>query len=188
MRLIPDAGSAEWQVRRLAPLLFAIARELRGGATVHAAVQAVARDPAVAGASFVDLARRVAAGAPVVDELHRWAARLDHPDADLVRAVLGLGVSTGGALAATLERAAERIADRAELQREIRALSAPARASALLLTVAPVAFLAVLAAVDRRVLHTATGHPVAVVAVGVGFVLNGAGWLWMRRLAGAVER
>lgn len=180
--------AAAWQVGRLAPLLYALARELRAGATVHTAVRAVAADPTVAGAGLVELARRVDDGAPALPELERWAADLEHPDADLVRAVLALGLTTGGALAATLERAADRIADRVDLQREIRALSGQARASALLLTVAPVGFLALLAMVDRGVLSAATTEPVAIVAILVGMVLNVGGWVWMRRLAERVAR
>lgn len=176
-----------WQIERLSPLLYALSRELRAGATVHAAVDAVAHDPAVAGPEFAELARRVAAGAPVVDQLDRWATRLDHPDAELVRAVLALGVTTGSALAATLDRAAGRLADRFELQREIRTLGAPARASALVLTIAPVGFLALLASVDDRIIDTILTHPVAGGCVLAGLVINLFGWLWMRHLAAGVE-
>lgn len=181
-------STSAWQIERLASLLFALSRELRAGATVHGAVAAVATDRSVAGPDFRQLAGRVEAGAPVTDELDRWADRLGHPDAELVRAVLSLGVSTGSALAATLDRAAGRIVDRAELQREIRGLAAPARASALLLTIAPVGFLVLLATVDERVLVTIATVPVATGCVVAGLALNGVGWLWMRRLARSVER
>lgn len=175
------------QLDALPLLLHALSRSLRSGKTLHAALREVAADSAVAGDEFVRAARRVADGSPVEHELDRWAAALAHRDADLVRSVVNTGATTGSALAASFDRAAASLQERADLRREIAALTAQARASALLLTVAPVVFLGVMATADPGVLAFATATPVGRAALLVGVVLDALGWAWMQRLTAAVD-
>lgn len=177
----------QWQIERLPDLLYFVARALRGGHTLHTALVAAADDPAVSGDALRRAVERVAVGVPVRDELDRWAAALHHRDADLVRAVLNAGSATGAALAGALDRAATSLRDRAELQREVAALTAQARASALLLTVAPFGFLAVVAAADPAVLSRSFASFGGRLAFFVGVVLDALGWFWMRRLADGVD-
>lgn len=175
------------QVASLPLLLHGLSRSLRAGSTLHTALQHVAADSSVAGEAFVRAAQRVHDGAPVREEVDRWASTLAHRDADLVRAVVNTGAATGAALASSFDRAAASLQERAELQREISALTAQARASALLLTVAPIAFLAVLTMADPGIIRFAASTAVGRVALVVGVVLDAAGWLWMRWLTAAVD-
>ncbi|MEM7141275.1 MAG: type II secretion system F family protein [Actinomycetota bacterium] len=179
--MIGAARPQRWQVERLARIAHALARELRMGATLHAAVDAVAGDHDLAGDGFRLMARRVAAGSPVVEELDRWAAALSHPDASMIRAVLAAGASSGAALADVLDRTGERLSDRVSVRAEARALSAQARASALVLTIAPLGFLALMILFDRRV-ATVFSDPLGRVCLAVGAALDLLGWLWMRHL------
>lgn len=174
------------QVEQLPDLLHLLARALRGGHTLHRAIVRVAADEA-AGDEFRRAARRVGDGAPVHGEIDRWAAALHHPDADLVRAVVNTGASTGSALASSFDRAAATLHERAELHREIRVLTAQARASALLLTLAPLVLLGVVAVADPGVVGASLASGVGRFAVAAGLVLDVAGWAWMSRLAEAVD-
>ncbi len=164
-----------------------MSRALRSGSTLHTALLRVAADPSVAGVPLQRVADRVRTGSAVEAEIDRWAADLDHPDADLVRAVINTGAATGSALAASFDRAAASLQERADLQREIAALTAQARASALLLTVAPVVFLGLMASLDPAVLATAITTSGGRVALVGGVLLDLAGWVWMRRLTAAVD-
>ena len=175
------------QIVQLASLLHALSRALRGGATLHTAIQQVATDGSVADDGFRRAAGRVRDGAPVNQEIDRWAAALQHRDADLVRAVINTGAATGSGLAASFDRAAATLDERAGLQREINALTAQARASAALLTLAPFAFLAVVATIDPTVVTTAVSATSGRVALVVGAALDLVGWMWMRRLTAAVD-
>lgn len=186
-RLDRNARARRREVAQLPEVLHLLARALRAGRTLHHAIGHVATDPA-AGEGFRHAARRVDDGAPVRVEIDRWAAALGHPDADLVRAVVNTGASTGSALAASFDRAAATLRERADLQREIRALTAQARASALLLTIAPLAFLVVVAVADPAVVGAGLASGPGRLALVVGVMLDLAGWVWMRRLAEAVER
>jgi tight adherence protein B len=182
-----DERARRRQVADLAPLLHALSRALRGGMTLHAALQHVAAHSSAAGAAFVRHAQRVHDGSPVHQEIDRWAATLAHRDADLVRAVINTGAATGSALAASFDRAAASLQERADLQREISALTAQARASALLLTLAPVAFLVVMAVADPTIIRFATSTTLGRVALVAGVSLDTAGWVWMQRQAAAVD-
>ncbi|MEZ5246514.1 MAG: type II secretion system F family protein [Acidimicrobiales bacterium] len=183
----PEERERRWQVARLALLLHGLSRALRSGKTLPASLQAVADDATVAGAGLRRAARRVHDGSPVHEEIDRWATALADRDADLVRAVVNTGAATGSALAASFDRAAASLRERADLQREIAALTAQARASAMLLTLAPVAFLGVLAMADPRVVAFVSSTGVGRLAVVGGVVLDVVGWLWMRRLTAAVD-
>lgn len=176
------------QIEQLPAVLSGLARALRAGSTLHTALQRVAADDSLAGRGLQHAARRVCDGSPVRDEVDRWAASLDHRDADLVRAVLNTGAATGGALAGSFDRAAATLQERADLTREISALTAQARASALLLSLAPAAFLLVTMLIDPAVLAAAVGSTERRLALLVGVVLDALGWLWMRQLTAAVDR
>ena len=185
--LDPDARARRRQLASLPQLLHTLSRSLRGGATLHGALQDAAADPSLVGDGFRRAVERSRNGAPVQAELDSWAAGLAHRDADLVRAVINTGAATGSALAASLDRAAASLEERAGLRREISALTAQARASALLLTVAPIGFLSVMAMADPSVIAFATTTNSGRAALVVGLLLDLGGWFWMRRLTAAVD-
>lgn len=169
-------------------MLHAVASVLRRGGTLHQALAEVALDPDLAGSGLQVAAGRVDRGDNASDAIDAWASTLEHPDADMVRAVLRVGLSSGSALAVSLDRAAGSLQDRAELQREVRALSAQARASVMVLTVAPLLFLALMSFADPRIVSTAVGTSSGRVALMAGLVLDAGGWVWMRRLVDGVDQ
>lgn len=176
------------QLAQLPTLLHGLAREMRAGRSLQQAVRVVAVDPDVASLGLAAAVHRIDAGAGVVATIDRWAAELHHADADLVRAVLNTGATTGGAMATSLDRAAASLRERAELQREIRALSSQARTSALVLTIAPVAFLVLMGTLEPTILTAVAGTTIGQVGFVAGVVLDVTGWLWMRRMVVEVAR
>ena len=101
----------------------------------------------------------------------------------LTVAVLRSCARFGGPAAAPLERAAATLRTREAVLAEQRAHSAQARLSARVLTLIPIALLALLAATDGTV-RTAVVTPAGAAVVALGAVLNGLGSLWMRRIIG----
>ncbi len=175
-------------IGQLPEMLDVLARELRGGRNLHEAIQTASSMSSLQGLGLDTLVTRFASGERLVEALDRWAGELNHPDGDLVRAVVSLGSVTGGALAGSMERAALTLRERAGLVDEVRVLTAQTRASAMVLFVAPLGFLVLLLTLDpassAAVFTTGTGQ----LCVVLGLLLDIVGFAWMRRLAGSVTR
>ena len=169
-------------------MLDVLARELRGGRNLHEAIRTASAMASLKGLGLDTLVARFASGERLVEALDRWAGELDHPDGDLVRAVVSLGSVTGGALAGSMERAALTLRERAGLIDEVRVLTAQTRASAMVLFVAPIGFLVLLVTLDPASSAAVFTTGVGRLCVVLGLLLNVAGFAWMRRLAGSVTR
>ncbi len=175
-------------ISQLPEMLDVLVRELRGGRNLHEAIQTASSVPPLHSLGLDTLVTRFASGERLVEALDRWAGELNHPDGDLVRAVVSLGSVTGGALAESMERAALTLRERAGLVDEVRVLTAQTRASAMLLFVAPIGFLVLLLMLDpassAAVFTTGLGQ----LCVALGLVLDVLGFVWMRWLVASVTR
>ncbi len=163
-----------------------IARNLRHGATVRAAVLAVVPDDDCLRATTASLRHRLDRGATVTDAADAWSERLDgrragHRHLMAFGAVLGAAAQLGGSTAVPLERFAATMRQHVSDDLERAAQSAQARMSARVLTTVPIVMLSVLVATDadvRTVLAEASGGGV----VAAGLALNAMGAWWMRRI------
>jgi tight adherence protein B len=159
-----------------------VARALRSGSSLSASIAAGATVDSAMGPIAAIVTRQAARGEPLV-------VALDAVDVDPSSAA-GLGIAVlrscarfGGPAAAPLERAAATLRAREAVLAEQRAHSAQARLSARVLTLIPIALLALLATTDgtvREAIVTPTGASV----VMLGAALNGLGSLWMRHIIG----
>jgi tight adherence protein B len=107
-------------------------------------------------------------------------------DVRLAAAVLRLHHRTGGALAPVLEGLASTMRDRRAAVREVRSLTAQARLSGAILGLLPIGFFAFLWLSSRRDMQIAVASSLGRTAIAVGLALEGAAFVWIRRLL-AVE-
>jgi tight adherence protein B len=194
-------GRADSRLEEQLPLaLESIARSLRSGASVRQAIAEAAAAPgglrggARAGGGrrgstrgrlqteLAIVADQAGHGAGLVEALEALAARRPRPGVRLAVAALCLGVDTGGAQARAVDGVAATMRERLAVEAEVRALSSQARMSALVIGLAPLGFGAFAAATDPRTSEFLLHTPVGLALVGVGLLLDGAGWLWMQRL------
>ena len=103
---------------------------------------------------------------------------------EVVVRALHLAVRTGGPAVVVLDAVASTLHERAALSREIRALATQARASAAVMIVAPVVFLALSGSADGRVMAFFTTLP-GLVCLVAGLTLDGLGAMWMVRIVRA---
>ncbi|HWC11900.1 MAG TPA: type II secretion system F family protein [Acidimicrobiales bacterium] len=167
--------------------LEAMARSLRSGASVRQAVgEAAAATPEPLAGELRLVSAQAARGAPLVAALEELARRQPRPGVRLAVAALCLGIETGGAQARAVDGVAATLRDRLAVAAEVRALSAQARLSAVIIGIAPLGFGAFAAATDPRtstfLFHTVPG----LLLLTLGLALDGLGWLWMRRLSRVV--
>jgi tight adherence protein B len=168
---------------QLADAVAAIASAARSGMSVPQAISYAAEeaDPPVK-----DHLNRITAdigvGVPVADAVSAWAECVGSDDAWLVSGALDLHRRSGGDLPAVLDQVATAVRERVAVGREVRALTAQARLSGLILGLLPVGFFAFLWVTSRRDIQGALGTPLGLGSVALGLVLEGGAFLWIRRL------
>lgn len=161
-----------------------LASALRAGAAPRTAVAALVDggDPRWAG-----VVAALEAGLPLRTAVDAWAGDHEDPGALLLADAWAVAGSTGASAAAALTRVGATLRERATLEREITALTAQALLSARVLTIVPVGFAVLVAAVDHRVadflLTSRAGH----VCVLTGVLLDRLGARWMRHLVEAAR-
>ena len=156
-----------------------LARAVRGGATLVGALRTV--DPPPSCRPGVDrIVLALDRGARATDALTTDSGS---PHLALAITVLRACAVNGGPPAEPLDRAATTLRGRAADAADRSTQSAPARLSAVVMTVLPLAMLALLLATSASTRAAALSVPGAA-AILVGGVLNLAGWRWMRRIVG----
>jgi tight adherence protein B len=133
---------------------------------------------------FARISAELRQGRSLSDTVEDWRQEDELPNRQLTATALDLASRTGGASARVLDGVAASLRERVALEREVAALSSQARASAIVLVVAPVVFAAVASMVDRRILDLLVGQPIGWACLGVGLGLDALGAVWMSRLIG----
>ena len=161
-----------------APLLDAIARQVRTGASLTSAIV----DEADGSSPFDEVASRLAAGVSLSQAL----ALIEPQDSDLALTVQALSAAAhlGGPIAATLDEAAAVLRERASARAERRAQGAQARLSARVLTIVPVGFAAWSIVASQRTRDVYVSSLAGGICALCGLALNLAGWRWMQRIIG----
>jgi Flp pilus assembly protein TadB len=170
--------------RAVLTLLESVTRGLRSGASLRTAVASASVDSP----DLIDreLAASLMDGTSLRSALDAWmrdaaASRV------LVGTALRLAAESGGAVASVLDGVAESVRDRRHLDREVVALASQARASAMVLIVAPILFALLMATIDPRVARWQFGSPLGWCCCVIGLLLDLAGAFWMSRMIGRVR-
>lgn len=184
-------SAARARTRRATQLpqaLDALATSLRSGASLPVALDEAASSlGAPLGDELRALATSAARGRPVTEVLDGWTT--DHGDAGtrLASTALVLATVVGSAPARAVDGVAATLRERLDLAAERRALGAQARASAVVLSAAPVAFALVLVAADTAAAAFLLTTPPGWACLAVGVALDAAGAWWMHRLTKAAH-
>jgi tight adherence protein B len=122
-----------------------VVRSLEAGHPVPTAINLVGRElPDPIGSEFGMAADEIAYGATLEQAIGNVAARCLHEDFDLFAATIRLQERSGGNLVGLLKMNAHTIRERQKMRLKIHAASAEGRASAMILTSAPIAAFAFL--------------------------------------------
>jgi tight adherence protein B len=160
-----------------------IAAAIRAGRSVPQALSyaaSEARPPL--GDSLRRLESALDLGVPLDDAVDAWAGEIDTDDARLLAAVLTLHRRSGGDLPAVLREVSDTLRERRAAVGEVRALTAQARLSGTILGVLPFGFFAFLWLTSRDEIEGALRSPAGIAAIGLGLVLEGFAFLWIRHL------
>ena len=169
--------------RQLTEAVSVISSGLRAGQSLVQAVSLAGEEIAAPlGPTLRDMADRVALGAPFDRTMRQWTAQVGVPEARLVAAVLGLQRRTGGDLAVVLDRLGRTLRDRSASATEVRSLTAQARLSGVILGFLPIGFFLFLSATARQDISSAYRSSLGASAIAAGLLMEGAAFLWIRRL------
>lgn len=168
---------------QLPDVLAGLAAPVRAGASLPQAFAAAAEEAEPPLRGVLDrTCRDLDAGVPQDEAIERFATRCGVPEAVLAARALRVGRQAGAELARVIDEVAETLRDRDRLAREMRAATAQARMSAIVVAALPVVFLVLMSAGARDQTALLFGEPIGWLLLGVGGSLEGAGILWIRRL------
>lgn len=177
------AGRAERQrAAQLPDALDGVAAGLRGGLALPAAVAGAASVGPPLGPELAAVANEVQGGRPLTEALARWQAGSTDAHTALAGAALSVAAQVGGPGARAVDGAASSLRDRLGNEAETSALATQARASAAVLTVAPIAFAFLLASLDPAAGRFLLGTSVGWLCIVAGLGLDALGAWWMSRL------
>jgi tight adherence protein B len=185
--LVGVAVSASRRRRRfvagLPDLMRLLAGTLRAGFPLSQAVASASAElDGPMGEEMRRVARESSLGRPLPDALVSLGDRMGSEDIAWVGMAIEIQQQSGGNLADVLDQVARSVTDRQRLDREVRALTAEGRLSAIVLGILPPALAVVIAVVNPAYVSvlftTPNGRAMSVAAV-VGMV---AGFVWMSRI------
>jgi tight adherence protein B len=169
-------------VAALPSLLDEVAADLRAGGTVSGAIDRTADGAGRLVSDLAAIRSRTRLGLDLVDALNRWAVERPHPGFAEVAGALAVAATTGGRAASALTGLAVSLRDRLACAADARALSAQARASAVVVGVAPIGYLVFAAVADPGSIAALVGTSIGRVCLVIGLTLDAVAALWMRRL------
>jgi tight adherence protein B len=168
---------------QIADAVGALSAGLRAGLSLSQAL-AYARDEAdePLRSDLASLVDKIEVGTPVGEALSGWADAQGSEDALLIVGVLDLHRRSGGDLPTVLDSLAGTLRERRAAFREVRALTAQARLSGVILGMLPIGFFGFLLLTSRREMLHAIGTPLGGTALGIGLGLELLAFLWIRHL------
>ena len=194
----PGAVPLSWLRRRREPgdieaalpgFLEELARALRSGHSIRVAIELASTHATGALASDLSsICARLDHGVVLQVVLRDWVEERSRVRAlQLVAMTIRVASTAGDQLLKAVDGVADTIRAELAVRAEVRALASQARASALLVVALPVVFGLVAGVADPRTAGFLFTTELGVVCLVGGLALNATGWLWMRRITGAVQ-
>ncbi|HEX5225274.1 MAG TPA: type II secretion system F family protein [Solirubrobacteraceae bacterium] len=149
-----------------------LASTMRAGHSLIAGISSMARSaPEPSHTEWTRVVADEQLGLPLQEAMKPMGERMASEDIGQVALVAALHQRTGGNMAEVLERVADSVRERAELRRELHALTAQARLSRYIVTSLPLLMAGAIAAINpgyvRPLFHTTAGVTLLFIAIGM---------------------
>lgn len=168
---------------QLPDALMVIAGGMRAGASLGSALtQLVAEAPQPLAQEFSLMLREQRLGVSVEQSLNNLARRMPTQTTTLVVSAMRIASDTGGGLAETLERTAQTIRSRLQLEGKIDALTAQGKMQALVVGALPILLLLVLNMMDPESMGMLWSTPIGWATLGVLAFLEVMGVYLIRKI------
>ncbi|MDH3307532.1 MAG: type II secretion system F family protein, partial [Acidimicrobiia bacterium] len=168
---------------QLPDTLTLLSTSLRAGYSLLQAVEAVATEaPQPTGREFGRAIAEIRLGRQVVDALEGVAERTRSGDFTWTVMAVEIQREVGGNLSEVLQTVADTMLQRNRLRREVRALTAEGRISAIVLGSMPFLLFLFLYTSNRNYIEPLFTQTVGRYAIIVGLILMGVGGFWMKKI------
>ncbi len=170
-------------VRQLPSMLQLLASSLRAGYALLQGCEAVAReieDPM--GAELRRVLAEARLGRPLDEALEEAALRMQCPDFSWVVMAIAIQRNVGGNLAELLDTVAETMSSRTRLRREVKALTAEGRMSAMVLGIMPPGLMVAFYVTSPGYMDPLFEKRPGQIMLGLGAALMIGGFVWMQKM------
>lgn len=175
--------SRETLDEQLADATGAVSSAVRAGLSVpQAFAYAASESEEPLRAGLGQLVRDLDVGTPLHLAVGGWTETVGTDDAVLFASAVDLNRRVGGDLPVVLDQVGSTIRDRVTAAREVRALTAQARLSGLILGLLPVGFFAFLWMTSREEMQQAISTPAGIISIALGLAMEVAAFFWIRKL------
>ena len=159
-----------------------MASSLRAGHSLLRAVDAVSQDAASPTAEeFARIVNETRVGRDLGDSLDEVAERMGSEDFLWVAQAIAIHREVGGNLAEVLDAVGHTIRERNAIRRQVKALSAEGKLSAVVLGALPFAILGFIAMTNPRYLHKFTESVAGYGMLAVAVVMMAMGMFWLKK-------
>lgn len=169
---------------QLTDVLQLISSGLRAGHGLTKGIDAVSRDaeePAASEFRRIIVEHRL--GRDLTEAMANCATRMDNADFSWVVQAIAIHHDVGGDLAKVLDNIVDTIRDRADVQRQVRTLSAEGRLSARVLVALPILVLVALQVMNPEYMRPMLTNPLGLMLLAIAGLLMLVGVLVIRRMA-----
>jgi tight adherence protein B len=160
-----------------------LATSLRAGYSLLQAVEAVGQEaPEPTRREFGRAMAEIRLGRPINDALSDIAERMNSQDFEWTVMAIGIQREVGGNLAEVLQTTAETMVQRNRLRREMKALTAEGRISAIVLAALPLFLFLDITVINPGYMKPMLENTVGLIVMAGGVLFIGIGIYWMSRI------
>ncbi len=168
---------------QLDDLLQLLAGNLRAGHSILQAMDSVAQELDEPGASeIMRIVNQVRVGRDLGEAVESAAERMDSEDFRWVAQAIAIHRQVGGNLAEVLDGVGATIRERGQVRRQVKALAAEGKLSAIILLALPFVVLLALSFMNPTYMAVLTSDVLGFVLIGAGLVSLTIGALWLRKV------
>ena len=170
-------------VNQLGDMLSMVASALRAGFSFVQAVEIVSKEMAAPMSVEVSkLIREINVGVPMETALEDINRRVECPEFELITTAVLIQRQVGGNLAQILDNISDTINERIRMKREVLALTAQGRMSAVVLALLPIALAAFLFSVNHDYFDPLLASPMGKIAIGIALLMELLGYLVIKKI------
>ena len=169
--------------KQLDETLQMMAGSLRAGYSLPQAVGTIAQEAGKpVSQEFARVTNETRVGRPMIDSLNDVATRMRNEDFYWITQAIGINREVGGNLADVLDTVSKTIRERTQMKRQVAALAADGKLSAIILMLLPFVVTLFLFLTNREYIMRLFSDPLGWAMLAAGVIMLGIGGFWLTKV------